>query len=150
MPRDPIELEPASGITPQADTRKHMPEPPPVRLVAVEDVHLPAAAGLETELDRFYVDLLKFVRGEHGDGLIVYHAENASLVFDVLEPPVEREKIVPTQIELLFDEQLFRQGLLEREIPFEFVRGVYPATDHLLLQDPAGNWLAVSQRRVVV
>jgi hypothetical protein len=39
-----------------------MPEPLPVKVLAVEDVRLPATAGLETRLDDFYVGLLGFER----------------------------------------------------------------------------------------
>jgi hypothetical protein len=39
-----------------------MPEPLPVRLVAVADVRLPAPAGVERALDAFYVGLLGCVR----------------------------------------------------------------------------------------
>jgi hypothetical protein len=61
---DAIELEPAAGESSPAapDRRPRVPEPLPVRLVAVDDVRLPATAGLERELDAFYVDLLGFAR----------------------------------------------------------------------------------------
>src|SRR3954454_9604123 len=59
----PIALDPAGGESlPELDRRRRMPEPLPVRLVAVADVRLPATAGLERELDAFYVDLLGFER----------------------------------------------------------------------------------------
>jgi hypothetical protein len=62
---DAIELEEVSdgGAAPGApDSRPLMPEPLPVRLVAVADVRLPAPAGVERALDAFYVDLLGCVR----------------------------------------------------------------------------------------
>ena len=62
---DAIELEEVSdsGATrSEPDARRQMPEPLPVRLVAVADVRLPAPAGVERALDAFYVDLLGFVR----------------------------------------------------------------------------------------
>lgn len=63
-PADAIELEPADGKSSPAapDRRARVPEPLPVRLVAVADVRLPATAGLERQLDAFYVDLLGFAR----------------------------------------------------------------------------------------
>ena len=88
MPDDePIELEPATGLTPKADLRPHMPEPPKVKLLAVADVHLPSAAGYEHELDAFYVEILKFERADDRVNALTYRAENHALVFDVLEPP---------------------------------------------------------------
>jgi hypothetical protein len=61
---DAIELEDVSeGIAPGApDARRQMPEPLPVRLVAVADVRLPAPAGVERALDAFYLDLLGCLR----------------------------------------------------------------------------------------
>jgi len=51
---DPLKLRP--------DRRPTMPPPPPVRVVAVEDVVLIAAPGQERDLDAFYVGLLRFER----------------------------------------------------------------------------------------
>jgi hypothetical protein len=64
---DPIEVEAAdeaggSGFRAPDDRRARMPEPLPVRVLAVEDVRLPATAGLESQLDSFYVGLLGFER----------------------------------------------------------------------------------------
>src|SRR4051794_14724400 len=91
IPDDALELvTPDTPFTPAADRRPRMPEPLPVRLVAVDDVTLITAAGLETELDAFYVGLLEFKR--HPDGhRLTYHAENFDLRFDVIEPPVKRD-----------------------------------------------------------
>jgi hypothetical protein len=44
------------------DRRAPLSEPPPVRLVAVEDVSLPTPPAFEKHLDAFYVDLLRFER----------------------------------------------------------------------------------------
>jgi hypothetical protein len=61
---DAIELaDVADGASPgEPDRRARMPEPLPVRLVAVADVRLPAPAGAERALDAFYVDLLGCLR----------------------------------------------------------------------------------------
>jgi hypothetical protein len=65
---DPIELEAAdeagggAGFRAPGDRRPRMPEPLPVKLLAVEDVRLPATAGLESQLDGFYIGLLGFER----------------------------------------------------------------------------------------
>jgi len=84
-----IPMDESSGVEVEsaaADARPRMPEPLPVRLVCVEDAHLPAAAGLEKQLDAFYVDLLGFQRETGVDGLI-YEAENLRLIFSLVEPP---------------------------------------------------------------
>jgi len=63
--KDAIELDEVSegGAAPGApDPRPLMPEPLPVRLVAVADVRLPAPAGVERALDAFYADLLGCAR----------------------------------------------------------------------------------------
>ena len=65
---DPIELEATddaaggAGFRGAGDRRARMPEPLPVKVLAVEDVRLPATAGLESQLDDFYVGLLGFER----------------------------------------------------------------------------------------
>ncbi|HQY88413.1 MAG TPA: hypothetical protein PK402_07125 [Tepidisphaeraceae bacterium] len=145
---DPIELEPATGIRPRADLRKPIPEPLPVRLVAIEDVHLPAAAGREVQLDEFYVGLLGLKRAPDRDGMLVYHAENVDLVFDVLEPPIDRAKLTPTPFEVDWIE-LIIQRLLELEVPYERMRGVMPGHEYVLLVDPAGNWVSLMQHQII-
>jgi hypothetical protein len=147
MPDDrPIELEPATGLKPVADVRPHMPEPPPVKLLAVADVHLPSAAGYERDLDAFYVEILKFERADDRVGHLTYRAENHALVFDILEPPLNRDDITPTAIEVpsLRD---FRLALIEREIEFQATQGLDPATEFVLVKDPTGNWLSISEWR---
>jgi hypothetical protein len=65
---DPIEVEATdeaaggAGFRAPGDRRPRMPEPLPVKVLAVEDVRLPATAGLESQLDDFYVGLLEFER----------------------------------------------------------------------------------------
>ena len=140
-----MELEESSiEFKPVHDNRPHMPEPPPVRLVAVEDVHVPAAAGVERELDAFYVELLRFERDANEGDAIVYKAENQRLCFDVLEPPIERDTMRPTGIEILNLVELQRI-LTEREVEFIFQKGLVPGQENILMQDPAGNWIQISQ-----
>ena len=91
MASESLELEPArSEYKPRPDHRPHMPEPPPVRLTAVEDVHVPAVVGLAPKLDEFYAGLLRFER-EPAEAELVYRAENFRLRFDVTRPPIDRE-----------------------------------------------------------
>src|SRR5437870_13248689 len=91
-------LAPSANIAlPPADRRPLIPEPLPVRLVAIEDVHLPAPAGLETELDGFYAEMWEFERDENDPG-VVDRADNFRLRFDVIEPPIARDELRPAQI----------------------------------------------------
>ena len=86
----PIELEAPTGIQPEPDSRARMEEPLSVRLVAIADVTLPVIAGLEVDLDGFYVGMLEFVRD--GDlRQLVYHADNFAIRF-----------VVPTLLCVLF------------------------------------------------
>src|SRR5687767_3285390 len=75
-----------------------MPEPLPVKLVAVNDVRIDAPAGLERRLDAFYAGLLGMERvaGE----AIVYRTENFDLYVDVLEPPIARDDLRPLRVEV--------------------------------------------------
>lgn len=176
-----MELEPSSDlpITPigsAADARKKIEEPLPVRLVTVDDAHLLCAAGLETELDAFYVEILKFVRepaptlvplpspdpsseapnpvapnpaAPGGAPLpIVYRADNFRLIFNVVEPPVQRADLRMLGVEvpsLLALEKTF----IDREIPYEWQKGLLPGQQALVLLDPAGNWLQIVELKIV-
>ena len=145
---DSLALEPSRGpFAPPRDERPHLPEPPPVRVVAVEDVHAPAVSGLAPELDAFYVDLLRFAR-EPGEALLSYRAENVRLVFDVQRPPVEREdfRAVVVEVPILADVE---KKLVELETEYERQRGLLPGHDHLVLRDPAGNWVAIGEMRAL-
>jgi len=142
---DFMELEPSSGnFQPIADRRPLVPEPLPVRLVAIEDVDLPAASGLEKELQVFYVELLGFERDPADVDSLVLRAENVRLRFSVLEPPIGRDHLRTLGIEVLALAEA-EAKLLEAKIPYVRQRGLMPGQDALSLQDPAGNWLAVTE-----
>jgi len=147
MSSEPLNLEtPSDPFETPADRRPKMPEPPPVHLVAVDDVHLPAPAGREVELDAFYRGLLRFERDVSDAEVIAYRAENFRLVFDVLEPPIHRDEFRPVVIAVPVLGEVERQ-LFEREIEYERQRGLSPAQDQLVLRDPAGNWVALCELR---
>jgi len=116
-----------------------MPEPLPVRLVSVADAALVAGAGLERDLDAFYVDLLRFER-DADDASLIYHAENFRIIFDVLEPPIGRETMRPLGIEVLSLPEI-EQKLIEAEIEYTRQKYLNPGLESLLLRDPAGNWV---------
>src|SRR3954447_17074825 len=124
-----------------------MPEPLPVRIVAVEDVRLDAAAGLEERLHDFYVRLLEFERAA-GDEL-AYRAENFTVRFVVHETPPPRESLRPLGVIVLSLADAERK-LLEREIEYTRQRGVTPGSESLLVLDPAGNWVEIQEDRRIL
>ena len=143
----PIELEAPTGIEPVPDRRPRMDEPLPVRLVAIADVMLPVIAGLEVDLDRFYVGLLEFVR-DADPRQLVYHADNFALRFVVRELLPQRGEYRPVQIEvqsLLIAEQ----KLMEAKIEYVRQRTLTPGEESLVLLDPAGNWVELVEYRAV-
>lgn len=146
-----MELEPSRiAFRPTRDLRPVIPEPLPVRLVAVADVRLPCPSERETGelLDWFYVDLLGFRRLASDEFHHFYLSDNYALILQSHNRPVQRERVSPTMIEV-DDRRTIRDRLVEREYPFEWLRGLTPGGDYLLLQDPAGNWVAILQRTVV-
>jgi hypothetical protein len=149
MSEEPINLEEAQyPVVPNNDRRPPMPEPPPVKLVAVADVHLAAAAGKEVELDAFYVGLLHFEREPAGDHVIKYRANNFRIIFDVMEPPITRDEIRPMGI-LIPSLSVLEQQLIDLEIEFEWQRGIAPGLQQIVLQDPARNWVSIGEKREV-
>ncbi len=144
---DRLELEPATGLTPRVDRRPRMDEPLPVKLVAVEDVRMPAPAGVEVQLDAFYVDLLGFERMPPETELN-YRAENVALRFDMQERPVEHDNLRPQGIEImsLAEAEL---KLIEGEYEYVRQRGIVLGTETIVLRDPAGNWIEVIELRPI-
>ena len=61
-------------------------------LETIEDARVVASAGLEKELDAFYVGILEFERDVKAEG-IVYKAENFRLIVEVVEGPVVRDDL---------------------------------------------------------
>ena len=147
-----MELEEASiEFRPVVDRRLKMPEPLPVKLVAVNDVRLPASAGVEVELDRFYVGLLGFER--HGDeGVdshrLIYHAENCDVVFEIREGLVRREdfRSVGVEVNSLIETDL---KFIAAEVEYTRQRGLVPGQESLLVLDPAGNWVEIVEARLI-
>jgi hypothetical protein len=124
-----------------------MDQPPPVRLVAVDDVRLPVLAKLVPLLRMFYVGLWGFVAEPGG---LVFKAENFRLRFEPVEtpPPVERGSIRPQGIEV---ESLIaaERKLVDAETEFIRQRGLLPGQYSLLVQDPGGNWIELVEARPV-
>ena len=147
-----MELEPGTNFTPQVDRRPRIPEPLPVRLIAVDDVRLPAPAGQEERLDAFYVRLLWFQRDERRRSELVYRADNFRLLFDLKEPwappqpPNDDFRHVGIELASLAEVE---EKLIELEWPYERHKSVMTGRESLVLLDPAGNWVEVFERKHV-
>ncbi len=150
MSQEPFELEKTDGsFSIKPDRRKRVPEPLPVKIFAVEDVTIPCAAGLEKAMDDFYVMLLGFVRDANEAHRIVYHADNVDLYVQVLEPPLHRETMRPTLLEVPSIESLEHE-LIDREMEYTRIRSIFPGQRALSFQDPAGNWVEVTEKQIIV
>ena len=143
-----MELAPSTNFTPTKDDRPVMPPPLPVMLVTIEDARLTAAAGLECELDAFYVGLLQFEREAKDEG-IVYKAENFKLFIEVEEGPVLRDDMRMLGVVVKSLPDLMRK-FREVEIEFSRERGLTAGDERLVLLDPAGNWLRIMQSKLIV
>lgn len=147
-----IELDlPSDAFEVGEDRRSRIEEPPPVRLISIDDCMLWAPAGLERQLDEFYVGLLKLEREEiPGDEQeLVYRAENFRVRIQVLERPVQREDFRPLTLVVDSINDLARR-LTHAEIDYHRPRGLVPGLDNLLLSDPAGNPVSIGEYRVAI
>jgi hypothetical protein len=143
-----MELEESpEQFKPSVDRRPRVPEPLPVRLVTIDDARLPAPAGLERDLDAFYVAVLGFQRQDPPEQ-IIYRADNFSLRFDVLEPPLRRDDMRPLGVEVPSLPEL-EGKLIEGQFTHTRQRGLLPGEESIILTDPAGNWLEITDRRGV-
>jgi hypothetical protein len=141
-----MELEETTGeFQPAHDLRPRIPEPLPVRLVAVEDVRLPAPPDVESKLDAFYVGLLEFERIAGG---LTYRAENFLLRFEVRPTPVVHESMRPLGVEVISLGETEKK-LIAIEMEYVRQRGTTPGLDSLLVLDPAGNWVEIVEYRPV-
>ncbi len=143
---EPIELSESANASVTVDDLPRMVEPPPVKLVTVQDAKLLAGAGSEPQLDAFYVDMLKFDRDPQLP--LAYRAANFAIVFQVDEPPIQHESMRAIGIEVQ-SLSIARQQLIDREIDHTLQRGLLPGHLSILLQDPAGNWIELIEARIV-
>ena len=145
----PLELEETpGGYDPKPDNRPRIPEPLPVKLIAVEDVTMLAPSGVAPQLDEFYVGLFGFERVPRESELL-YRAENFHLRFDVRDKPVVHESMRPQGIEVASIAET-EHKLIEAEIEYTRQRGVTPGQESIVLLDPAGNWVEIVEYRRVV
>jgi len=141
--------EPSQLFTPVSDTRPLMPAPPPVRLIAIDDVRLPALASAADSHDAFYVGLLQFERDTaDAEAAIVYRAERWRLLFDLHETFPVRDDYRATQVAVPHFDDVVRL-LTDAETPFEWQKGTAPGLEAILLQDPSGNWVRVEPIRAI-
>ena|SRR5688572_7896123 len=144
----PLELEETPGAyEPRPDNRPRVPEPLPVKLVAVEDVTMPAPRGIAPQLDAFYVGLFGFERVPRESELL-YRAENVQLRFDVRETPVVHDNLRLQGIEVPSLAEA-EHKLIEAELEYTRQRGVTPGHESLVLLDPAGNWVEIVEVRAI-
>ena len=144
-----MELEPTTGdFKPIVDRRPLIPEPLPVRVVAIDDVELPATCGLEKELEAFYAGLLGFERDASDVDSLVLRAENVRLRFAVFEPPMARDYLPTLGIEIVSLAEA-EAKLSAAEIPYVRQRGLTPGQESLSLRDPAGNWLSLTELQLL-
>lgn len=144
-----MELEPsANSYQPEVDRRPRVPEPLPVRLVTIDDARLVAAGGLEVQLDGFYVGVLGFVRKEGSGAALSYRAENFVLHIEVVEPPVLRadSRALGIEVASLTDLEM---KLVEARLEYARQRGLLPGEESIVMTDPAGNWLEITEFRAV-
>ena len=142
-----MQLEESSiPFKPSVDRRLRVPEPLQVRLVAVNDMRVDAPAGVERELDGFYVGVVGMERipGEE----MVYRTDNFDLYVDVLEPPVPREDFRPVRAEVR-SLAVVQQKLIEADVAHVRRKGLVPGDEALVLQDPAGNWVELTETRLI-
>jgi hypothetical protein len=118
-----------------------------VKLIAVENVTMVAPAGIAPKLDEFYVRLFGFERVPR-EAELLYRAENFMLRFDVREKPVVHESMRPQGIEVTSLAEA-EHKLIEIEIEYTRQRGVMPGQDSILLIDPAGNWIEISEAKQI-
>jgi hypothetical protein len=123
-----------------------VPEPLPVRLLTVDDATLVTMAGLEVQLDAFYVGLLQFEREPGHDP--IYRADNFRVLFEVVEALPQRYSVRPLQVEVPRVGEI-EFGLIERKIEYTRMRGISPGEERLSVQDPAGNWIEVVEYRAI-
>jgi hypothetical protein len=147
-----VELEPSAiNFNPPADSRPTIPEPLPVRLIAIGDVRADAVAGTEVAMDEIYVKVLEFQRVPQPVDAhrITYQADNARLNFTVKEPTFARDDFRPIQIEVL-SLAVLSNKLIEREIEFTRQKSIIPGQESVVFQDPSANFVEVTERKKIV
>lgn len=147
---EPLELDDAPAVpvplVPFAPDR--VAEPPPVRLVAIEDVRLLAPPEAEAQLDALYAGVLGMRRRPADEFHLFYEAQNACLVFQTHRRPVIRENMDATGVEVPSLRDLAKR-LDDLRLGYERQIGLTPGEEAIVLVDAGGNWLTITERRGV-
>jgi hypothetical protein len=151
----PLEPPPETAVEPVHDLRPVIPVPPPVRVIAVEDVTLLAPAHHAAAIDHLMTVILPLVKEmplkqAHVDaGAIgVYLAENVRVVYLARdEPPPSPRHIL--QLEL-GDLRELRQRLQDAEIEYELSKRLMPGDVRVAFLDAAGNPIEVLENRAIL
>jgi len=145
-----MELDsPNFDFRPVPDARPRVVVPPPVWITAVADVVLPCPAGLERAQDAFYLRVLRFDPDPADASPMTYRAENVRLRFYLVQPPLDRDHFRPLQLTVK-DLTFVRQALIDQKIPYDTQTRLHTTAEYLVLSDPAGNWLEITESRPIL
>ena len=150
----PLEPSPEMAVEPVHDLRPLIPVPPPVRVIAVEDVTLVAPAKCVGAIDHLMTVVLTLVKEEpmrqadvEAGAIGVYQAENVRVVYLARdEPPPSPRHIL--QLEL-GDLRGLRQRLQDAEIEYELSKRLMPGDVRVAFLDVAGNPIEVLENRAI-
>lgn len=151
----PLEPSPEAALEPVHDLRPVMPEPPPVRVIAVENVTLVAPAKHARAIDHLMTAVLPLVKevptrqADVDAGAIgVYQAENVRVVYLAREEPPPSPRHI-LQLELA-DLRGLRQRLQDAEIEYELSKRLMPGDVRVAFLDAAGNPIEVLENRAIL
>jgi hypothetical protein len=140
----PIDLDqPIGPFKPAPDLRPRIPEPLPVKLVAVADMRIKGTTGMRLAFDGFYMGVLGFGPVDDPEAW-AYQTENFQLIVEGVEGLVERLDYRPVPV-VAASLAAIIERLNEREIPFERQRGLQVGQFSLRVLDPSGNGVEVSE-----
>src|SRR5688572_11734406 len=143
---EPLNLEEPTSHAMKPEELPRMPEPLPVWIAAVEDVTMVAQCGLELEHDDLYVKVLLMEKEQPPeDGWWAYRADNVRVRFQIKEGLLARESYRPLQVVLPSLKEV-EARLFEHEIEYTKERGLTPGSKMILVLDPSGNRVEVTER----
>lgn len=140
----PLDLDPPiKPFNPAPDLRPRIPEPLPVKLVAVSDMRIKGTTGMRLAFDAFYRSVLGFGPVDDPETW-AYQTENYQLIVEGVEGLVERLDYRPVQV-IVTSLATIIERLDEREIAYERQRGLQVGLFSLRILDPSGNGVEVSE-----
>jgi hypothetical protein len=135
--------QPSEPFEPAPDGRPKIPEPLPVKLVAVADIRIKGTTGMRLAFDAFYIGVLGFGTVSQPE-VWAYQAENFQLIVDGVEGLVERVDYRPVMV-IAASLAAIVERLNEGEIAFEALRGIQAGQFSVRVLDPSGNGVEVSE-----